>query len=118
MFEMKPATREREGTRPNMPMIFMFVLRKVQWNCAVGLAVNELLHFWTRVISNFVGGTLSDNVAVAEHNHSGGDTKSAGHVMGDHHRRHMFAVSQFLRQLIDNRCHDGVEAGSRFVAKK
>lgn len=115
---MKSSARGDTWPRLNVRMVFVFFLEEVQGYWAVGFTIDELLHLRIGAVSDFIGRSLSDYAAAAKHNHPGRDAKSARHVVRDHHRRHVAAVSKFERQLIDHRGHDWIESRGRLVAKQ
>src|SRR5437588_10095840 len=64
---MESVTRPDKRSRLHVLMVFMFVLGKIKGDRPVGFAVDELLHFGIRAVSNLVRRTLLDNQAVAKH---------------------------------------------------
>lgn len=115
---MKSMARAEEWTRFNMRMVFVLFLREIQWDRAVGFAVDELLHFGIGAVADFIGRTLRDNAAASKHNHPGRDAKSARHVVRHDDGGHMAAMSEFERQLIDYRGHDRIEPRGRLVTEQ
>ena len=89
---------------------------------AVGFAVDELLDFGVGVLRYFVGCPACNDgsraLATAEHDHLGADAESAGHVMRDNHGSHFELSGEVECELVNHRCHDGVEAGGGFVAEE
>src|SRR5215467_8770463 len=94
MLVMKAEPRGPKWARPYQLVILMLFLRKIQRNRTVSFAFNKLLHFRIRTCADLVRRALGDDVAVAKHDHSRRDTKSAGHIMADNHCRHAPASSQ------------------------
>src|SRR5438067_9102840 len=115
---MEAMTGGNERARFHELMVFMFVLREIQWNRPVSFAIDELLYFGIRAVANLIRCTLSDNRAVTKHDHSGRDPKGAGHVVSDNNGGYVFAVREFERKLIHHRSHDRIESGSWLIAEE
>jgi hypothetical protein len=92
---VKSSARVDEGTRFNVAM--MLVLSCERFN-GMGPSGSPLINCCTSglgLVRISSGAPLSDNVAMAEHNHARGDAKRARHVMRYHNRGHAGVASEF-----------------------
>ena len=80
-----------------MLMVFVLVLRKIEGDRAVCLTVNELLDFRIETFRISSGVPCATIEPWPEHDHAGGDSKCARHVVSDHHRSHVFSLGQLDR---------------------
>src|SRR5207247_9959472 len=103
---MKPGACRDEGTRSDMGMVVVLLLRDVQWHRAIGFAVDKLVDFRIRTRADFIRRTLRDNATASKHNHTCRDTKSARHIIRRHPCGHVAARSHDQGKLIDPCCTD------------
>src|SRR5260370_38735545 len=114
---MKAIPRERKRPGLNTLMMLVLILREVQRDRSVCFAVYKLVHLRVTARANFFGRALGDDRAVTEHDHPRGDAKCTRHVVRDDDSRHVTSMSQFERELIDNRRHNRLESARWFIAE-
>ena len=103
-------------------MFQVIILRKAEGNRAVRLPADELLQKGVGVGSDFVRGSLGDNLSLAgsvsQHEHMSGNAKAASHIVAYDYGGDADLASAIEGQLVDHGGHDRVESRGGFVTEQ